>query len=241
MKKLIIPVVVLVLAAGAALWWFVLRSDEPAELSTQLVPTTADAGSGAEPTGEVPESLDGSWSVQPGGETQAGFRISETFVSGLADHVAVGRSPEVSGSIVVEGTQIAEGSFTVDLTALEFTDDPGISVANRANAMRGRGLETDRFPEATFVLTAPIDFGEVPAEGETVTAEATGDLTLHGVTNEVTFTVEAVLAGNTIRVVAAEPVPVVLADYEIEAPSAPMVASIEDEGSFEFLLVFTQD
>ena len=37
-----------------------------------------------------------------------------------------------------------------------------------------------------------------PREGETVTASATGDLTIHGVTNEVTFEVEAKLVGDTM-------------------------------------------
>jgi polyisoprenoid-binding protein YceI len=233
-KKLLALVVVVVVAAGAAFWWFVLRTDAPEELSL-------DSGSGGTTeapatTGTAPETLDGTWTVQEGGDTTAGFRIGVSYASGLVDHTAVGRSTGVTGSMVLAGTDIVEGSFTVDMTAIEFTDDPGLPVARRANAIRTQGLETDRFPEATFELTEPIAFGSLPAEGETITATATGELTLHGVTRPVSFEVEARLAGGTIRVVTAETVPVVLADHDIAEPQAPVVASVADEGAFEFLI-----
>jgi len=187
LKKLIAAAVVIVVVGGAALWFFVLRDDAPEELSVD---------SGSDPTetttGTTPESLDGTWSVQDGGDTTAGFRIKESFANGLTDHTAVGRSDQVAGSITIAGTEITEGDFTVDLTALTFSDNPGgLSVTNRANALKNNGLETSTFPEATFSLTEPIDFGEEPADGETVTATATGDLTIHGVTKSVSFEVEA--------------------------------------------------
>jgi polyisoprenoid-binding protein YceI len=234
LKKLVGLIVVVVLVGGAAFWYFVLRDDPPAELSVE-------SGDGATETttGAAPETLDGTWTVEEG-DTTAGFRIQESFANGLTDHTAVGRSTDVTGSITIAGTEISEGDFTVDLTSLTFTDDPGLSVTNRANAMKNRGLETSQFPEASFTLTAPIDFGAQPTEGETVTASATGDLTIHGVTNEVTFDVEAKLVGDTIRVATADPVPVVLADYEMEPPTGGPVAEVSDEGSFEFLVVLGQ-
>lgn len=236
LKKLIGLAIVVVLVGGAAVWYFVLRDDPPAELSVDS--GSGDGGTSQVTTGTTPESLDGTWTVQ-NGDTTAGFRINESFGGGLTDHTAVGRSTDVTGSITIAGTQITKGDFTVDLSALEFTDDPGLPVANRANAMKNRGLETAQFPESTFTLTEPIDFGEKPAEGKTVTATATGDLTIHGVTNPVTFDVEAKVVGDTIRVATADPVPVTLADYDIEKPTGGPVASIDDEGSFEFLVVLS--
>ncbi|MDQ3469796.1 MAG: YceI family protein [Actinomycetota bacterium] len=49
-------------------------------------------------------------------------------------------------------------------------------------------MDVEQFPGATFTLTAPIKFGAVPATAQPVTASATGDLTLHGVTRSVTIT-----------------------------------------------------
>jgi polyisoprenoid-binding protein YceI len=226
---LLVPVAIAVL--------FLTTGDDPAP---QL---SVDGGSGASQTttGTTPDSLDGTWSVQGGGDTTAGFRIKESFANGLTDHTAVGRSDDVTGSITIDGTTISKGDFTVDLTALAFTDSlPGLSVTNRANALKNAGLQTSQFPDATFELTKPIDFGEKPAEGKTVTATATGDLTLHGVTNEVTFDVEAKIVGDTIRVATADPVPVELADYDIDKPTIGPVAAIDDTGSFEFLVVLRQ-
>ncbi|WP_426574866.1 YceI family protein [Aquihabitans sp. McL0605] len=233
LKKLIGVAIVVVLVAGAAFWWFVLRDDPPAELSVN----DTSGSSSQTTTGTTPASLDGTWTVQAG-DTTAGFRINESFAGGLADHTAVGRSGDVNGSIAVAGTNISSGDFTVNLSKLAFSDEvPGLSVTNRANALKSRGLQTSQFPEASFKLTEPIDFGSKPAEGETVTATATGDLTLHGVTKPVTFDVEAKIVGDTIRVATKEPVPIVLTDYGIDKPTGGPIASIDDQGSFEFLVV----
>jgi polyisoprenoid-binding protein YceI len=238
LKKLIGAVIVVVLVGGAAFWYFVLRDDPPPELSVDSTNGDADAST---TVGTTPASLDGTWTVQDGGDTTAGFRIVESFANGLTDHTAVGRSDDVTGSITIDGTQVTKGDFTVDLGGLTFSDSPGgLSVANRANAMKSRGLETSQFPEATFELTGPVDFGKEPEADQTVTAKATGNLTIHGVTNEVTFEVEAKLAGDTIRVATADPVPVVLTDYDIDKPTGGPVAEIADEGSFEFLIVLGQ-
>jgi polyisoprenoid-binding protein YceI len=237
MVKKIVLVVLVVAALGVAGWWLFLRDEAPEELSV-------DSGSSEQTTPEAgdegPAALDGTWTVQTGGDTVAGFRITETIAGGLADHTAVGRSPEVSGSIEVSGNEVSTGSFTVDLTALEFTDDPGLPVANRKRAMEDRGLETNTFPEATFELTAPVSFDGDPLAGDTVSAEVTGELTLHGVTNAVTFTADAKLEGSELRIATSEPVPVTLADYEITAPTGGPIAQVSDEGSFEFLVILTQ-
>ncbi|HRW39029.1 MAG TPA: YceI family protein [Aquihabitans sp.] len=236
-KKLVLAAVVVVVVLGGALWWFVLRDDAPEKLSVE------GSGEGTtQPTGEVPEQLDGDWTILPGGDSTVGFRITESFASGLTDHTAVGRSSAVTGGITVEGEQVTSGQFTVDLTELEFTDSPGIPVANRANAMRNRGLQTSEFPDAVFDLTAPIDFGTTPTEGTTLDAEATGELTLHGVTNEITFPVQAVLRGNTITIGTnpADLPEIVLADYDIEPPTGGPVAEVADSGTFELLVTVTQ-
>lgn len=236
-KKVLGIAVVVLLVLGVGFWWFVLRDDPEPELSLDSGDDTSQTT-----TGTVPESLDGTWTIQEGGDSTAGFRIQESFASGLADHTAVGRSDNVTGTLTIDGTQATDGEFTVDLTALEFTDNPaGFAIANRTNALRRRGLQTDDFPNASFTITQPIEFGEKPEEGVTVPATVTGELTLHGVTNEVTFDVEAELQGNTIRVATTDPVPVALADYDIEKPTGGPVAAIDDEGSFEFLVVFTKD
>ena len=64
----------------------------------------------------------------------------------------------------------------------------------------------------------------------------TGDLTLHGVTKSVTFSVDAQLVDGEIEIATTDPVEVVLTDYEIEAPVQGPVAEVADSGSFEFVV-----
>ena len=71
---------------------------------------------------------------------------------------------------------------------------PSATASSRTASWRSR-----EFPTATFVLTEPIELGAVPADGEEVTATATGDLTLHGVTREVTIDLVARLDGSHLR------------------------------------------
>jgi polyisoprenoid-binding protein YceI len=96
-------------------------------------------------------------------------------------------------------------------------------------------MNADEFPTATFVLTEPIDFGRIPVGDEQITATATGELTLRGVTNPVTFEVTAQTTGGRIGVLGS--IPVVFEDYGIENPSFGVVKT-EDNGLVEFVLVF---
>jgi hypothetical protein len=95
------------------------------------------------------------------------------------------------------------------------------------------GDEAHRLVEHGAVLGAP------PAEGETISATAVGDLTLHGVTNSVELPIEGSLVdGGTIVVVGS--MPVTMADYDIEPPTGLRVLSIEDVGTIEPQLAFVR-
>ena len=106
----------------------------------------------------------------------------------------VGRTNAVTGSLNIAGSTVEKGDFTVDMTTV--TSDSG----NRDNQFQGRIMDTSKFPTSTFTLTQPIELGSVPAEGQTVTASATGDLTLRGTTKSVTFDVQSQLKDGKIEV-----------------------------------------
>ncbi len=67
--------------------------------------------------------------------------------------------------------------------------------------------------------------------------EATGDLTIHGVTRSVTVPIEGQLVGDTVVVVGR--LEILFADYDIEKPSAGIVLSVDDLGEMEFQLFLT--
>lgn len=160
--------------------------------------------------------------------TFVGFRIDEELAS-IGAKTVVGRTPGVSGTMTIDGTIITATDILVDMTGL-ITDDN-----NRNNAIRNQAIETAAFPEASFVLTEPIDLGAIPGPGEQVQVEATGELTIHGVTRTETIPLTAELSGDII-VAFGQLGPILLADYDISEPRAAVVLSVEDNAIMELQL-----
>jgi polyisoprenoid-binding protein YceI len=122
---------------------------------------------------------------------------------------------------------VTAASFTADLTTLRSDDE------RRDGQLRRQALETDRFPEASFALTAPLEIGAI-ATGETVSGSLLGDLTLHGITRFVELAFDARLADGIVTLVATTEI--VFADYGIEQPRSMIVLSVADRGTLELQL-----
>ena len=176
-------------------------------------------------TAAAADGVDGTWTIGP--ESEVGYRVDET-INGFAT-TANGRTNAITGTFVIAGTSVDSGDFTVDMTTFKSDE------SRRDGQFNGRIMSVDQFPTSTFVLTQPIDFGEIPADGVTITASATGDLTLRGVTKPVTFDVQATFANGRIGVLGQ--IPVVFADFGIPNPSIATI-STEDNGLLEFVLIF---
>jgi polyisoprenoid-binding protein YceI len=242
-------VLALVATAGAGLWWFFLRGDPPApaNLDQALAGVSAPAsGSGAPAaapastatavTGTAASAVEGTWSVDrtitnaQGTGSYTGFRVDEVLV-GIGNSTAVGRTPSVEGTLTVKGTTLTAATINAKLSAITTNDSRRDSAVQRA-------LDTSRFPNATFVLTEPVDVGSVPVEGQRITASATGDLTIHGVTHQVTLDLQAQLQNGVLVVVGSTDVQ--FSDYGVAAPTAPVVASVDDHGVVEVQLYFVK-
>lgn len=226
-KKLIVAGVIaaVVLAAGAYGVFALLAGGGPApvaESSFSPVPTSTASLSGG---------TNGAWNLDASGDSFVGYRVNEKLAMLSAPSDAVGRTTAVQGSLTLDGTTVTAVDVKADLTQLASDD------SRRDERIRGEGLQTDTFPDAEFVLTSPIALGKKPAQGTTITATADGTLTLHGVTNDVTVTVEAQWSGNTIQVHTT--IPITFADYQIVAPNSGFV-SVQDHGTIEASLTFTK-
>lgn len=229
-----IPVAALVLLVGGP-WVYinVIRDDPPERLSLEDLEGDADDGASTAPpttaaAGGAPvDGIEGSWSVAAG--SQAGYRVKEVLFG--QDTEAVGRTEAVEGALEIAGTEVTAVEVTVDVASI--TSDEG----NRDRQFRGRIMSTDEFPTATFSLTEPIELGELPAEGEPRTFTATGDLTLRGVTQPVTFDLTARLRAGRIEVSAS--IAVDFDDFEIpDASGGP--ARVGRDGELELLLAFAR-
>jgi polyisoprenoid-binding protein YceI len=94
-------------------------------------------------------------------------------------------------------------------------------------------METYKHPNASFRLTTPIQLGSVPPVGKTVQVQATGELTLRGVTEPVTFPLSAERVTGGIDVNAE--IPIVFSRWHIPNPSFA-VAQVGNTGTAEVLL-----
>lgn len=170
--------------------------------------------------------LAGTWQVSEGSE--AGYRVNEVL-SG-EDITVTGRTSDVTGTFTVnaDGTVLEQADFTVNLSTVATDSD------RRDNYFKNTTIDTAKNPEAQLRVTEPVNLGTAPAAGETRTVEVTGELTLKGSTQQVTFPVDVAGDGSQVQIAAA--VPITFADYGIQAPSLGFV-SVEDHGSIEVQLV----
>jgi polyisoprenoid-binding protein YceI len=194
--------------------------------AVDVATTTTGAGpaTSISDPGESP-AVEGGWLTTDG--SLVGYRVAEVLFG--VDTEGVGRTEAVTGTLTLDGTVLTAVGFSVDVATM--TSDDG----RRDNQFRGRIMSTDEFPTATFTLTDPVDLGVEAVEGATVSAEIVGDLTLRGVTRQVTATVEARVDDGRIGVVGS--IPVVFTDFEIVDPSLPGIV-VEPDGLVEFVLVF---
>jgi polyisoprenoid-binding protein YceI len=183
-------------------------------------------GSGAAGVGRP----DGMWVVAPAGDGFVGYRIRERLGAISAPNDVVGRSHNFSGTVTIAGGTLTAAQVTVDMTALRTDMEP------RDGRMRDDGLETLRFPTATFTLTRPTPLGGVSG-GRVLSLELPGKLTLHGVTRPVVFPLRARWDGATIQV--AGSMPLRRADFGLQVPSL-VGFRIQDQGVVELELTLVR-
>jgi polyisoprenoid-binding protein YceI len=230
-KLVVAGVVVLVLALGGGYLFFASRnSDAPPPATLGAAPSTT-SGEATGATGDGASTTpDGTWKVSGGGSSYVGYRVNEELAFLNGPNQAVGRTKAVTGTMTVADDTVEQVKIEADLTQLTSDED------RRDNAIRQRGLESERFPTATLQLAEPMKLAPAPAKGEEVRGTGKGRLTVHGVTRDVDLSVTGRWSGSSIQV--AGQLPVKLSDYQIVPPRFGPVVSIEDSAVVDFSLVF---
>ena len=198
--------------------------------ATAATATTAGTAAGGVAGTWVVDTETGEFDYESATGTFAGFRIEEELAS-IGSTTAVGRTGDVTGSMVIDGTTVTEASFEIDVSTITTNE-------SRRDDNVQRALETGQFPTSTFTLAEPIELGDAAASGEAVSVTAVGDLTIHGVTQRVEFRLEAQLVQDTVVVVGS--LDITFADYGVEVPDAQIVLSVEDHGILELQLLLTK-
>lgn len=220
---IVVAVLVVVVVGGPFVYIHFFNGSTPAKLSI----SSNDSSGSSTTLGAATAPLAGTWVVGSG--SQAGYRVQEVLFG--QSTTAVGRTSSVTGQMVIAGEQVSSATFTVDMTTVHSDR------SQRDDQFQTRIMDTAQFPHATFTTSAPITLSPVPANGVEIHPTATGKLTLHGVTRDVTVPLTARRSGDVIEVSGS--IPVVFADYGIANPSTAGVVTTQDHGSIEFLLHLT--
>jgi len=250
-KYLIGGGLVAVVVVAVAVWFLFLKDDAPdavdvGSANDQLTEDLAEAESDAEVDTEedtdavvevtVPEGIDGTWTIddeigsfdfETASGSFAGFRVAEELTVGSV--TAVGRSGEVAGSVTIADGTLTGAEVTVDMTTIESND------GRRENAIR-RAISATDFPEASFAFDGGVDVSSIGVGGVAQSFEIEGDLTVAGVTNPVTFMIDANVRDDGFAVIVGS-TEITWLDFGVTPPSAAIVVSVADEGTVEFQLI----
>lgn len=116
---------------------------------------------------------DGAYSIVPAEST---ITWSGSFLNGSRTHL--GAVAVAEGAAVIEGAELASGTVTIDMNSI--TESNGSPVVDHLKSDDFFAVAT--YPTATFVVTSVS-----PREDISVGSLATGNLTIKGVTREVTI------------------------------------------------------
>jgi len=147
-----------------------------------------------------------------------------------------------SGGFAVKNGIVTDGEFTADMRTIQVTDLQG----DYKGKLEGHLKSPDFFdvvghPIATFRTTSIIPIEGVGSKGHNVTV--TADLTIKGITKQVTFPARIVVAGS--KVIARGDLVFDRTDYDIKYGSGKFFDSlgdnmISDEVTFNFVIIADQ-
>jgi polyisoprenoid-binding protein YceI len=216
-----------------------------AEVATEApaAPEATEAPAAAEAPAEAPADA----AAQPLGgqrtfvivpeESQASYIATEEFFAAALEKYginagfgeAVGVTQAIEGQLTLNfddlSNALGENRFTVQMNTLETGRD------NRDTWIRENGPAFNQYPEATFVATAIEGAPASYTEGEEVSFQLVGDLTVREVSRPTTFDVTAKLEGDTLTGTATTRA--LLTEFGIEPPSFANTLTVDDEFGIE--------
>ena len=173
--------------------------------------------------------------AQPG--TKATYRVKEQLAGLSFPDDAVGATDQVTGTVVVlpNGTiDSAKSKLIINLQSLKSDQDM------RDGYVKGRTLESDKFPNAEFVprsitgLPAPLPAADRPTDQTGFTL--TGDLTIHGVTKTVTLLGYATISKDVVA--GAAQTDFTFATFNLTKPTLARLLSVDDKINLELQFRF---
>jgi len=218
---------VVVVIAGVALVYFVIfptSSPKPFSLTTSSSSSSASSQAGVSSAAQ----LAGHWTIGSG--SAAGYRVREKLAFLPAESQAVGRTSSITGSATFTGSgttvRVTRASFDVDVETLKSDR------TMRDEKIREIGLESEKYPTSTFVLSAPIVLPASALTGRAVHVSATGALEIHGTTKTVTIPLEMSLSSAEVQAVGSITFP--WSEFNMTAPSIGGFVNVTNSATMEF-------
>jgi len=216
-----------------ALVYFVVfptSSPKPFKLSVTETHSVASSTSANGTESDASSAVGGQWRVVSG--SQAGYRVREKLAFLPAESDAVGRTSQITGAASLTRSQAGIG-----ITAASF--DVAVNTLKSDRSMRDEkiheiGLESSRYPTATFVLSKPFTLPASASAGHVVSASVTGVFDIHGTPKRETLPVEFRLSGATLQAAGSLTFP--WSEFGMTAPSIGGFVSVTGKATMEFSL-----
>ena len=158
-------------------------------------------------------------------QTTATYSVYENLIfQNKPNNDAIGTTHSVQGSFKIHvGASPLVGALnlTVDLRTLQSDS------SRRDNYIQQNTLQTDTYPNATFVSVSTQGLPANYSDGQTIHFQLTGNLTLHGQTNKEVFDVQGKVVGNTITGTATSTI--YMTDFGIQPPNLANIAIAQNK------------
>ncbi len=215
------------IVVGFLLVYFVVfptSSPKPFKLATSTVSSTSGPSSASVST----VSAGGRWSVTTGSE--AGYRVREKLGFLPAQSDAVGRTSSITGAAA-----LTESKGTITITTASF--DVAVNTLKSDRSMRDEkiheiGLESNRYPTATFVLSTPVTLTKSAVTGRVTRISVAGVFNIHGTSKRETLPVEFSLMGSTLEAAGSLTFP--WSEFGMTAPSVGGFVNVTEKATMEF-------
>ncbi len=119
-------------------------------------------------------------------QSEAGYEVGETFFQDNRFATAIARTSGIAGDVLVDFANPANsqvGILVIDISQLKSDEN------RRDNFIRNNGLESSKYPQATFKPTKIEGLPASAKPGDQLTLKITGNLTVKETTKPVTFNV----------------------------------------------------
>jgi polyisoprenoid-binding protein YceI len=193
----------------------------PAAAPAATDPAPADAPTAVPTTASVSASTQ-LYKIDPA-QSEVRYQVNETLFQENRLNTAIGRTKGIAGELRVNFAQPAQsqiGDIVIDIS--QFTSDE----SRRDNFIRRTGLESARYPQATFKTTSISGLPDTVAVGDEVSFTITGDLTVKQTTKPVTWNVKLTVGDNQLTGSASTQL--LMSDFGVGPLQLPILAT-EDQ------------